>query len=104
MLGALLSQKLSVDEKLYIIGKEYDIAMEEDFREDVSTMCNLSQGIEEQGIAIGRKEGRKEGREEAEVGIILKMYKNGFTAEQIALATDKDIEEVKAIIAGKKPE
>jgi hypothetical protein len=69
--GALLSQKLSVDEKLYIIGKEYDIAMEEDFREDVSTMCNLSQGMEEQGIAIGREEG--------EAGIILKMYKNGFT-------------------------
>ena len=29
--------------------------------------------------------------------------KNGFTAEQIASATDKDIEEVKAIIAGKEP-
>lgn len=98
LLGALLSQKLTVDEKLYIIGKEYDIAMEEDFREDVSTMCNLSQGIEEQGIAIGREEGREQG----EAGIILKMYKNGFTSEQIALATDKDIEEVKAIVAGKK--
>ena len=35
--------------------------------------------------------------------IILNMYKNGFTAEQIASATDKDIEEVKAIIAGKEP-
>lgn len=33
----------------------------------------------------------------------MKMYKNGFTAEQIASATDKDIEEVKAIIAGKEP-
>ena len=31
------------------------------------------------------------------------MYKNGFTAEQIASAIDKDIEEVKAIIAGKEP-
>ena len=27
----------------------------------------------------------------------------GFTAEQIASATDNDIEEVKAIIAGKEP-
>ena len=58
-------------------------------------MCNLSQGIEEKGIAIGRAEG--------EAGLIIKMYKNGFTAEQIASATDKDIEEVKAIIAGKEP-
>ena len=47
-------------------------------------MCNLSQGIKEDGIAIG------------ETRFIMKMYKNGFTAEQIASATDKDIE-VKAI-------
>ncbi|MEQ2390497.1 hypothetical protein Q5W10_17590, partial [Waltera intestinalis] len=67
----------------------------ENFRKDVSVMCNLSQGIKEDGIAIGAA------REKAK--IILNMYKNGFTAEQIASATDKDIEEVKAIIAGKEP-
>ena len=91
LLGALLSQELTIDEKLNIIGNEYDIPIEENFRKDVSVMCNLSQGIEEKGIAIG------------EAGLIMKMYKNGFTAEQIASATDKDIEEVKAIIAGKEP-
>ena len=82
---------LSVNEKLNIIGNEYDIPMGEDFREDVSVMCNLSQGIEEKGIAIG------------EAGLIVKMYKNGFTAEQIAAATDKDLEAVKKIIADKEP-
>ena len=91
LLGALMSRELTIDEKLNIIGKEYDIPIEENFRKDVSVMCNLSQGIEEKGIAIG------------EAGLIMKMYKNGFTAEQIASATDKDIEEVKVIIAGKKP-
>ena len=54
-------------------------------------MCNLSQEIKEDGIAIG------------ETRFIMKMYKNSFTAEHIASATDKDIEEVKAIIAGKEP-
>ena len=95
LLCALLSQELTIDEKLNIIGNEYDIPIEENFRKDVSVMCNLSQGIEEKGIAIGAA------REKAQ--IILNMYKNGFTAEQIASATDKDIEEVKAIIAGKEP-
>ena len=95
LLGALLSKELTIDEKLNIIGKEYDIPIEENFRKDVSVMCNLSQGIKEDGIAIGRAEG--------EAGLIMKMYKNGFTAEQIASATDKDIEEVKAIIAGQEP-
>lgn len=91
LLGALLSQDLTVDEKLNIIGNEYDIPIEENFRKDVSVMCNLSQGIEEKGIAIG------------EAGLIVKMYKNGFTAEQIAAATDKDLEAVKKIIADKEP-
>ena len=96
LLGALLSKELTIDEKLNIIESEYDIPIEESLRKDVSVMCNLSQGIKEDGIAIG------EAREKAQ--IILNMYKNGFTAEQIASATDNDIEEVKAIIAGKEPE
>ena len=90
LLGALLSQELTIDEKLNIIGNEYDIPIEENLRKDVSVMCNLSQGIEEKGIAIG------------EARVIVKMHENGFTVEQIAAAIDKDIEDVKAIIAGKE--
>ena len=101
LLGALLSQELSVDEKLSIIGNEYDIPIEENMRKDVSAMCNLGEGIEEKGIAIGREEGRIEGHKEGEAGLILKMYKNGLSAEQIASATDKQLEEVAKIIAGK---
>jgi len=90
LLGALLSRELTVDEKLHIIGNEYDISLEENFRRDVSTMCNLSQGVKEEGIAIG------------EAGLITKMYKNGLSIEQIASATDKKVEEVKTIIEGKE--
>ena len=57
LLGALLSQELTINEKLNILGKEYEIPMEENFRKDVSVMCNLSQGIEEKGINKGIKEG-----------------------------------------------
>lgn len=94
LLGALLSRELTVDEKLDIIGKEYDIPLEENFRKDMSTMCNLSQGVKEEGIAIGRAEGEAE--------LITKMYKNGLSIELIASATDKTIEEVKTIIEGKE--
>ncbi len=99
LLGTLLSQDLGADEKLNIIGTEYDIPIEETIREDVSLMCNLSQGIKEKGIAIGEARGESKG----EAKIILAMYQNGFTAEQIAAATDKAIEDVTAIIEGKKP-
>ena len=75
LLGALLSRELTVDEKLDIIGNEYDIPLEENFRKDMSTMCNLSQGVKEEGIAIGRREGLEEGRREGyaegEAGLIM---------------------------------
>ncbi len=90
LLGALLSRELTVDEKLDIIGSEYNIPLEENFRKDMSTMCNLSQGV------------REDGRREGEAGLIMTMYKNGLSAEQIASATDKTIEEIKRIIAGKE--
>ena len=60
-------------------------------------MCNLSQGIKEDGIAIGLAEG------EAKCArMILNMHKNGLTAEQIATYTDTNIDDVIAIIEGKK--
>ena len=86
----MLSKELTIDEKLNIIGTEYDIPMEEDFRKDVSVMCNLSQGIKEDGIAIG------------EARIIINMHNNGFTAQQISAATNKDLKEVEKIIEGKE--
>ena len=105
LLGALLSRELTVDEKLDIIGNEYDIPLEENFRKDMSTMCNLSQGVKEEGIAIGRREGLEEGRREGyaegEAVLIMTMYKNGLLPEQIASATDKTVEEIKTIIQGK---
>lgn len=47
------------------------------------------------GITVGEARG---------IAVIVKrMHKNGFTAEQIAAATDKDVEEVEAILAGGEP-
>ena len=65
-------------------------------RKDVSVMCNLSQGIEDKGIAIGKAA--------AEAEIIITMYNNGFTAEQMAAAINKDRGDVEAIIERKKLE
>ncbi len=95
LLSAVLSMELSVDEKLGIMETEYGIPLNDKMREDVITMCNLSQGI--------REKGRAEGRAEGEIGFILNMYHNNFTLEQIALATGKSIEEVDAVIKGREP-
>lgn len=47
--------------------------------------------VGERGITVG------------EAILVKTMNKNGFTAEQIAAATDKDVEEVEAILAGGEP-
>ena len=91
LLHALLSKKLTVHEKINIFENEYHIPVEETMRKDVDIMCNLSQGI------------REEGRTEERTNIILTMLKNGFSVEQIARAIDMNIKDVAAIVAGKVP-
>jgi hypothetical protein len=86
LLGALLSKKLTQNEKLNIIGNEYDIPLEDEFRKELGSMCNLSQGIVE----------------DTEERIIMNMCESNFTVEQIALATRKTVEEVQAIIESNK--
>ena len=86
LLGALLSDSISQNEKLNIIEKEYNISIENDIREEVYSMCNLGEGIEERAIIKNT------------VKIIINMYNNNFTLEQIALATDKSIDDVRTII------
>ena len=95
LLSTLLSTGLSASEKIGIMEKEYSIAVDDRIRKDVSAMCNLSQGIREKGIA--------QGRAESKIEVILNMYENNFTLEQIAVATKKSVEEISDIIKGSEP-
>ena len=108
LLGALFSQELTKEEKLDLIHEEYDIQIDENLRKDVSVMCNLSQGIKEAGIEEGKAEGKAEGRIEGKIEgkaeVVINMYNNGFTMEQIMLATEKSKEEVQMILAAKLEE
>ena len=87
LIGALLSGELKEQEKLDIIEHEYNIPISQEFREDVSIMCNLSQGIEDKAIAK----------------IVMNMYKIGYTQNQIADAVGVSVDEVEAIIKKKEP-
>ena len=91
----IFSQVLTQEERLELLDKEYHIPIEDGIRKDVSVMCNLSQGIKETGIAEGMEKGKAEGKAE----VVLNMHNNGFTLEQIVIATGMNIEEIKAVIA-----
>jgi hypothetical protein len=81
-----LSKKLTPDEKLKIIGDEYDIPMEDGFRKELGSMCNLSQGIVE----------------DTEERLIISMYDNDINVEKIAVIVGKSIDEVQEIIDSNK--
>ena len=123
LLGALLSQTMTAEQKLKLIKQEYDIPVDRhSIREEVKIMCNLSEGVEEMGYvkgeaagmiagraegekigeargkAIGRSEGRLEGKSEERADIILKMHKKGYSLEQIMDVTEMSEAEIKAII------
>ena len=82
LLVALMSKQLTTSEKINIIEKEYKIQVNDTLRKDMSVMCNLSQGIVDETL------------EE----VVMNMFKNKFSLEQISLATKKSVDEVKRII------
>jgi hypothetical protein len=47
LLGTVFSDKIPLDEKLKVMENEFNIPMEEELKEDLNDMCNLSQGIVE---------------------------------------------------------
>ena len=124
LISALLSDKLQVKTKLDIM-EEYNIPINEDFREDVNTMCNLAEGIEERAIARTREEDRKEAEKATKKAVesakkkakkkatekatkatskkfIMSMYKQGCSLNLIANVAGMSTDEVEAVIK-KKP-
>ena len=64
MLNTLLSEEIRAAEKLDILSNEYRIPRGASLEKEVHTMCNLSQGVEERGIAKGLAKGLEQGLEQ----------------------------------------
>lgn len=90
LLGTLLSQNLEAKEKMRIVEEEYHIPMEQKFRKDLKIMCNLSQGVKEEG----RQEGWQEAILETTNNVINSMHEKGYTVMEIADVLKMSSEEV----------
>ena len=103
LLGTLLSATLGTERKLDIIKTEYNIPIESKLREDVDTMCNLSQGIwetaEAAGRAAGEAAGRAAGEAAKEASMILAMRKAGYSYEEISKISSLTKEQIQKIEA-----
>lgn len=93
LLGTILSKQLNKDQKLDIMENEYDIPLEESIREDVSIMCNLSQGIKEEAFVAGENKKLKQ--------MVIKMYEKGISLDQIAAIAEISLDRTKEIIENK---
>lgn len=78
--------ELSAEEKNDMLENEFDIKMEGDRKELLKSMCNLSQGIKEQG------------RREERISTLVTFFKNDGTvaaAKQMLNSSDEDIKMAK---------
>lgn len=94
LIGALLSNVISEDEKLKILKDEYKIPISDDFKKEVNVMCNLSDGLVEQVT----KDVTREVTNGMNEKYILNMNKKGFSINQIAEIAEMSISDVKVIL------
>lgn len=87
LLSVLLSSETNESEKKRILHDDYSIPITETMERSLTEMCNLSQGVEEKGIAKGLARGLAEGRAEGRIEATLTHIRNlvdsmGFTVEK----------------------
>ena len=95
LLSVLLSMEMKAKDKITIMEAEYGIPVEDDIREEVNIMCNLGEGLAENYM----KQGIEEGKEQIKKSVILNMYADGVSMENIIKWADADENLVKAVIA-----
>lgn len=93
LLSVLLSSETAETEKKRILRDDYAIPLTERMERSLTEMCNLSQGVEEKGIAKGLARGRAEGRAEATVTLIRNLMDSASISIEKAMSMLKISEE-----------
>ena len=97
MLSVLLSRNLNAKERMNILEDSFDIAMTEKVKQEVDEMCNLSQGVREDGRAEGRAEGEAMGELKERKKIILNMLNKKRLLSDILDITEASKDDVLTI-------
>ena len=83
LLEVVLSSERSPKEKREILQEEFNIKMTQELEREVSEMCNLSEGVEQKGIAKGIAKGRTYGIVEGIATSIRNLMESmGWSIEQ----------------------
>jgi len=97
LLDTLLSPDLTPQEKENIIFHNYGIETTVELEGGLREMCNLSDLIEERGIAKGIEQGIEQGRETTLTSQIQKKLAKGKSLEQIADELEETVEVIRPL-------
>lgn len=84
----------SAEEKSKILKKKFDIEVTAEMEEELRTMCNLSEGIYERGIA----QGIAQGAENKTVEVIMNLWNAGKDLSIIKIASGWTEEQIMKVI------
>ena len=82
-MNVLLSSQTDVQEKQQVMQEEFHIAMTRELEREVSELCNLSQGIFNEGVSQGIRQGISQGRDEGIKGAVEILKDCGFEEQAI---------------------
>ena len=100
LLDLMFKSRKKASEKITVLHNDFGIDLTSEREGDLETMCNLGEGIYEDGLmkgkqvgweegrkegrAEGRAEGRTEGRTEGKLELDLELLKDGMTLDKVA--------------------
>ena len=96
LLDLMFKSSKNANEKITTLHNDFGIDLTQEEEGDLEVMCNLGEGIYEDGLMKGkqegwekgrkegRKEGRREGRREGKLELALEMLKDGMALEKVA--------------------
>ena len=70
----------NASEKITTLHNDFGIDLTQEGEGDLAVMCNLGEGLYEDGLMKGKEEGRKEGK----VELALELVKDGIALEKVA--------------------
>ena len=86
MLEVLFSQNKTAQEKKQIMQEDFGIKFSEPIKKEAEYMCNLSQGVLEKGIRLGRAEGEQRGIERGRLEAFYGLVHSGLLSAALAAA------------------
>ena len=92
LLDLMFKSSKNASEKITTLHNDFGIDLTQEGEGDLAVMCNLGEGIYEDGLMKGkqegwekgRKEGREEGRTEGKLEFALELLKDGMALDKVA--------------------